>query len=110
MTSSSKLGHAFTLEQPLFGNDLSTCEGQGPAERSMRVLDRLATALGVPVEAFFDETSRSKHNAEATAAEIAELTRAFAAISDPVMRRYCLDVVAAASAEEPSPGRNATPD
>lgn len=81
------------------GNHLSNLAMTGETDRSMRVLNRIAAALDIPVETFFADGDRRIPADEASAQDVAELTRAFLAITDPVMRRYCLDVVRAAGAE-----------
>ncbi|GEO99603.1 hypothetical protein [Methylobacterium haplocladii] len=102
MTSSVKPGEALDLNTSHLGNQFSIVERSNEMHRSMLVLERLALTLGVPVGAFFAEHANSAPRDGATAADVEELTRAFVGITDPVMRRYCLDVVRAAGLEEPS--------
>lgn len=61
---------------------------------SLRVLERLAQVLGVPMESFF-ETTEATAPKQSLARQAAELSRIFLAIDDPDQRRRCLDFVRA---------------
>lgn len=99
MTTSSVSNESFEADQNLLENHFPIYDHSGEPGRSMRVLERLALTLGVPVAIFFEETSPSAPSDAASVEELADLTRAFLAIRDPILRRYCRDIVRAAGAE-----------
>lgn len=107
MTSSSEFSEAVDPERSRREKHFPVHDSDDGTGRSMLLLEKLATTLGVPVERFFAEIGPAKPSEGATSEDIADLTQAFVAITDPVMRRYCLDVVRAASATDKDDGRAA---
>lgn len=64
--------------------------------RSRQQLARIAAALNLPGEVFFDEPSQAVSSGEQASGdphELYELMRLFEAITDPVKRRACLALI-----------------
>ena len=71
--------------------------------RTHATLRRISDALGVkPTEFFGQDASSQTGSVLLTAQEAAELLEAFALITDPAIRRVCLDFVRAKNPEQPN--------
>lgn len=83
--------------------DLLSHGRQMTDNRAHATLRRIADALGMAPTDFFDPgTSCSAGSAALAAQEAAELLESFAQITDPTIRRACLDFVRAKKPGQPN--------